>query len=151
VVNHTVCDYWFIAQLWQTHSSLFSCEELLSQSLDDLGTTRCKCFRKNSMGFSVRLDYLLILLYKWLYPYYYTVTCPSRTFYNHMIVIMWYNYLISHAIYILTLLYVLMLGIKMCGNSFLSGALIIGVLLGDNVRAHSVRHQSHFNIVEKAS
>ena len=41
-------------------------------------------FRKNLMEFSVGFYYLLILLYKWLYSYYYTVTCPSRTFYDHM-------------------------------------------------------------------
>jgi len=42
-------------------------------------------FRKNSMEFSIRFNYLLILLYKWLYSYCYIVTYPSRTFYNHMI------------------------------------------------------------------
>jgi len=42
-------------------------------------------FRKNLMEFSVGFGYLLILLYKWLYPYYYMITCPSRIFYNHMI------------------------------------------------------------------
>ena len=41
-------------------------------------------FRKNLIEFSIGFDYLLILLYKWLCPYYYTITCPSRTFYNHM-------------------------------------------------------------------
>ena len=41
-------------------------------------------FRKNSMEFSIGFDYLLILLYKWLCSYYYMITCPSRTFYDHM-------------------------------------------------------------------
>jgi len=36
------------------------------------------------MEFSVGFYYLFILLYKWLYAYYYMVTCPSRTFYGHM-------------------------------------------------------------------
>ena len=41
-------------------------------------------FRKNSIEFSIRFDYLLILLYKWLCLYYYMITCSSRTFYDHM-------------------------------------------------------------------
>jgi len=64
------------------------------------------------MEFSIGFDYLLILLYKWLCPYYYTVTCPSRTFYDHMTLSHEYDYLISHAIYILTPLYNLMLEIR---------------------------------------
>jgi len=39
---------------------------MLSLSLDDSRTTSRWVFRKNSMEFSVRFDYLLILLYKWL-------------------------------------------------------------------------------------
>jgi len=35
---------------------------MLSLSLDNSRTTRCECFRKNSMEFSIGLDYLLILL-----------------------------------------------------------------------------------------
>jgi len=41
-------------------------------------------FRKSSMEFSIGINYLLILLYKWLCSYYYTITCSSRTFYDYM-------------------------------------------------------------------
>jgi len=60
-------------------------------------------FRKNSMKFSVRFDYLLILLLQVAMLYYYMITCPSRMFYDHMSfqnvlwshdLITWYDYLI---------------------------------------------------------
>jgi len=36
------------------------------------------------MEFSVGFNYLLILLLQVAVPYYYTITCPSRTFYDHL-------------------------------------------------------------------
>ena len=74
-------------------------------------------FRKNSMEFSVGFGYLLILLYKWLCPYYYTITWLC-----HMI---WLPsppcYLYLHLIIRLDIRDQIF---KCMGNSFLSGALI---------------------------
>ena len=74
-------------------------------------------FRKNSMEFSVGFDYLLILLLQ---------VAVLLLLHNHMSfqnilwshnLIIWYDYLISHAIYILTPLYNLILEIK-CLNAW---------------------------------
>jgi len=57
---------------------------LLSQSLDDLGTTLGECLGRTQWGSPLDSTTYLYYFYKWLYPYYYMVTCPSRTFYDHM-------------------------------------------------------------------
>ena len=86
---------------------------LLSLSLDDSRTTLGECFRKNSMEFSIGLNYLLILLYKWLYTTSSMITCPSGMFYNHLTLS---RDISSHAVYIFSSLYDLIFAIK-CLNA----------------------------------
>ena len=89
---------------------------MLSQSLDDLGTTRGECLGRTRWSSLLDWTTYLYYFYKWLY----TTSPWSHVLLEYSTItwlVTWYDYVNSHTIYILSLLYDLMFAIK-CLNAW---------------------------------